>query len=112
MPIRERIKNNLKSSDEENTDSFINKEKDPRTIWDLMDNLGDGAFAKVRKAQNIYTIQIAAVKIFSNCSEDDEYQTHKVEALIMQKCQHKNIVKLFEAFYFQNTLYVSCKSKF
>ena len=78
----------------------------PLLKWNLIEEIGDGAFGKVYKARNrkldsLYT----AAKIIEKCTLDD-LEEYIIEVDILKKCKHKNIVQLFETYYFDNKLWV------
>ena len=77
-------------------------EQDPRLVWQKVVDIGDGAFDKVYKVKNKSN---AAAKIIEECSrhELDEYL---VEIKILRECDHKNVVKLYEAYFYNSELWV------
>jgi STE20-like kinase len=80
-------------------------DKDPAETWDIQGELGDGAFGKVYKAKNKFDNSLAAAKIVEKCMPDelDDYMT---EIEILNECSHKNIVKFFEAYYYESKLWI------
>jgi serine/threonine protein kinase len=80
-------------------------DKDPAHVWEIVNEIGDGAFGKVYKARNRETGVLAAAKIVEKCSED-EIDDYIVEIDILNECKHKNIVHLFEAYYHDSKLWV------
>jgi STE20-like kinase len=83
----------------------IRMDTDPADIWDMIGELGDGAFGKVYKAQNKETGKLAAAKM---CTLEDEenLSDHMVEIDILSEIRHLNIVELFEAFSIEDKLWV------
>lgn len=77
----------------------------PKKFWKLLNEIGDGAFGKVHKARNRFTDQLAAVKMFDKCDED-EIEDCMSEVEILKVCKHRNIVKLYDAFFFERKLWV------
>lgn len=84
----------------------IRMETNPNDFWDMIGELGDGAFGKVYKAQNKETGQFAAAKM---CQLEDEenLSDHMVEIDILSEIKHENIVELYEAFQIDDKLWVS-----
>ena len=84
---------------------FILRDIDPKNIWEIVEDLGDGAFGKVYKVRNKQTNVFAAAKIVEKCSEDelDDYMT---EINVLSECKHTNIVGLYEAYYFDSKIWV------
>jgi len=80
-------------------------EQDPRLVWQKVVDIGDGAFGKVYKVKNKSNGVYAAAKIIEKCSrlELDEYL---VEIQILRECDHKNVVKLYEAYFYNSELWV------
>ena len=81
------------------------RDKDPKTIWEIVGELGDGAFGKVYKARNKQTNVLAAAKIVDKCNED-ELEDYMIEIDILSECKHKNIVELYEAYYYDSKIWV------
>ena len=48
----------------------------------------------------------AAAKIVEKCNED-ELDDYMVEIDILSECKHKNIVEIYEAYYYDNKIWVS-----
>lgn len=84
----------------------IRMDTDPNDFWDMIGELGDGAFGKVYKAQNKETRRLAAAKM---CTLEDEenLSDHMVEIDILSEIRHENIVELYEAFSIDDKLWVS-----
>ncbi|KAM3925743.1 serine/threonine-protein kinase 10 [Leptodactylus fuscus] len=83
----------------------VRRDLDPNTVWDIIGELGDGAFGKVYKARNKETGILAAAKVIDTKSED-ELEDYMVEIDILATCNHPNIVKLLGAYYFENKLWI------
>lgn len=79
---------------------------DPNEYWEMIGELGDGAFGKVYKALHKETGNFAAAKM---CTLEDEenLSDHMVEIDILSEIKHPNIVELYEAFSLDNKLWVS-----
>uniref|UniRef100_H3D9S9 non-specific serine/threonine protein kinase n=1 Tax=Tetraodon nigroviridis TaxID=99883 RepID=H3D9S9_TETNG len=83
----------------------VHRDINPNDIWELIGELGDGAFGKVYKARNKETGVLAAAKQIETKSEE-ELEDYMVEIDILAKCDHRYIVKLLDAFYYDNTLWI------
>ncbi|XP_061194522.1 serine/threonine-protein kinase 10-like [Saccostrea echinata] len=81
----------------------ITRDVDPSNKWDIVGELGDGAFGKVYKAQNKENGSLAALKQVEIKSEED-IEDFSVEIDILTECRHKNVVGLYEAFVFDGKL--------
>ncbi|XP_055595563.1 STE20-like serine/threonine-protein kinase isoform X3 [Uranotaenia lowii] len=83
----------------------IRMDTDPADFWDMIGELGDGAFGKVYKAQNKETRQLAAAKM---CALEDEenLSDHMVEIDILSEIRHENIVELYEAYSIDDKLWM------
>lgn len=57
------------------------------------------------QAQNKETKVLAAAKVIDTKSEE-ELEDYMVEIDILASCDHPNIVKLLDAFYYENNLWV------
>ncbi|XP_029028761.1 serine/threonine-protein kinase 10 [Betta splendens] len=83
----------------------VHRGVNPNDIWDVVGELGDGAFGKVYKAKNKETGVLAAAKVIETKSEE-ELDDYMVEIEILAKCDHRYIVKLLDAFYHDNKLWI------
>ncbi|XP_066411277.1 STE20-like serine/threonine-protein kinase isoform X2 [Molothrus aeneus] len=83
----------------------VKRDLNPEEFWEIIGELGDGAFGKVFKAQNKETKVLAAAKVIDTKSEE-ELEDYMVEIDILASCDHANIVKLLDAFYYENNLWI------
>uniref|UniRef100_A0A4W4GX01 non-specific serine/threonine protein kinase n=1 Tax=Electrophorus electricus TaxID=8005 RepID=A0A4W4GX01_ELEEL len=83
----------------------VHRDVNPEEIWQIIGELGDGAFGKVYKAQNIQSGTLAAAKVIDTTSEE-ELEDYMVEIDILASCDHYNIVKLLDAFYYESKLWI------
>lgn len=83
----------------------IKMDTNPTDYWDMIGELGDGAFGKVYKAQHKETKRYAAAKM---CTLEDEenLSDHMVEIDILSEIKHENIVELYEAFSIDDKLWM------
>ncbi|XP_050313738.1 serine/threonine-protein kinase 10 isoform X2 [Anthonomus grandis grandis] len=75
----------------------VRMETDPEEYWDMIGELGDGAYGKVYKAQHRQTGQLAAAKM-CRLDGEDELSDFMIEIDILTEIKHINIVELLEAF--------------
>uniref|UniRef100_A0AAX7VRL4 non-specific serine/threonine protein kinase n=1 Tax=Astatotilapia calliptera TaxID=8154 RepID=A0AAX7VRL4_ASTCA len=83
----------------------VRRDENPEEIWEIIGELGDGAFGKVFKAQNKQTGVLAAAKVIDTKTEE-ELEDYMVEIDILASCEHQNIVKLLDAFYYESKLWI------
>ncbi|XP_074487142.1 STE20-like serine/threonine-protein kinase [Sebastes fasciatus] len=83
----------------------VRRDENPEEVWDIIGELGDGAFGKVFKAQNKQTRILAAAKVIDTKTEE-ELEDYMVEIDILASCDHENIVKLLDAFYYEDKLWI------
>uniref|UniRef100_A0A3P9LH24 non-specific serine/threonine protein kinase n=1 Tax=Oryzias latipes TaxID=8090 RepID=A0A3P9LH24_ORYLA len=83
----------------------VHRDVNPNDLWEIVGELGDGAFGKVYKAKNKETGVLAAAKVIETKSEE-ELEDYMVEIDILAKCDHEYIVKLLDAFYYDNKLWI------
>ncbi|XP_054634651.1 STE20-like kinase b [Dunckerocampus dactyliophorus] len=83
----------------------VRRDENPEEIWNIIGELGDGAFGKVFKAQNRQTGVLAAAKVIDTKTEE-ELEDYMVEIDILASCDHPNIVKLLDAFYYEGKLWI------
>ncbi|CAD7012390.1 unnamed protein product [Ceratitis capitata] len=83
----------------------IKMDTDPTEFWEMVGELGDGAFGKVYKAQHKEQKRFAAAKL---CTLEDEenLSDHMVEIDILSEIKHPNIVELYEAFSIEDKLWM------
>ncbi|XP_057242066.1 serine/threonine-protein kinase 10-like, partial [Malurus melanocephalus] len=82
----------------------VRRDLDPGEVWEVVGELGDGAFGKVYKAKNKETGALAAAKVIETKSED-ELEDYMVEIEILATCDHPHIVRLLGAFYWDSKLW-------
>ncbi|GCB59999.1 hypothetical protein scyTo_0011041 [Scyliorhinus torazame] len=83
----------------------VRRDCNPEESWQLMGELGDGAFGKVYKAINKETGVLAAAKVIEVKSEE-ELEDYMVEIEILASCDHMYIVKQLDAFFYENKLWI------
>uniref|UniRef100_A0A8D0GDR2 non-specific serine/threonine protein kinase n=1 Tax=Sphenodon punctatus TaxID=8508 RepID=A0A8D0GDR2_SPHPU len=83
----------------------VRRDLDPNEVWEIVGELGDGAFGKVYKAKNKETGALAAAKVIETKSED-ELEDYIVEIEILATCDHIYIVELLGAFYHDGKLWI------
>uniref|UniRef100_A0A8C1UX54 non-specific serine/threonine protein kinase n=1 Tax=Cyprinus carpio TaxID=7962 RepID=A0A8C1UX54_CYPCA len=83
----------------------VHRDINPEEIWEIVGELGDGAFGKVYKAQNKQTGILAAAKVIDTKTEE-ELEDYMVEIEILASCDHQYIVKLLDAFYYESKLWI------
>uniref|UniRef100_A0A673ZC73 non-specific serine/threonine protein kinase n=1 Tax=Salmo trutta TaxID=8032 RepID=A0A673ZC73_SALTR len=83
----------------------VHRDENPEEIWEIIGELGDGAFGKVYKAQNKQTGTLAAAKVIDTKTEE-ELEDYMVEIDILASCDHRYIVKLLDAFYYESKLWI------
>ncbi|XP_031349016.1 serine/threonine-protein kinase 10 isoform X4 [Photinus pyralis] len=83
----------------------VRMECDPEEFWDLLGELGDGAYGKVYKAQHKHNGQLAAAKMCRLDGEED-LSDFMIEIDILSECKHPNVVELIEAFQREQQLWM------
>nr|AAI70022.1 Serine/threonine kinase 10 (polo-like kinase kinase 1) [Xenopus laevis] len=83
----------------------VRRDVDPNQVWEIIGELGDGAFGKVYKAKNRETGILAAAKVIETKNEE-ELEDYMVEIEILATCNHHFIVKLLGAFYWEGKLWI------
>ncbi|KAI4886096.1 hypothetical protein NFI96_020206 [Prochilodus magdalenae] len=83
----------------------VQRDVNPEEEWEIVGELGDGAFGKVYKAQNKQTGALAAAKVIDTKTEE-ELEDYMVEIDILASCDHQYIVKLLDAYYYENKLWI------
>uniref|UniRef100_A0A3P9AQ41 non-specific serine/threonine protein kinase n=1 Tax=Esox lucius TaxID=8010 RepID=A0A3P9AQ41_ESOLU len=83
----------------------VHRDINPNDQWEIIGELGDGAFGKVYKAKNKESGALAAAKVIETNTEE-ELEDYMVEIDILAKCDHCYIVKLLDAFYYDAKLWI------
>ncbi|XP_016845889.1 serine/threonine-protein kinase 10 isoform X3 [Nasonia vitripennis] len=83
----------------------IKMDVNPEEFWDMIGELGDGAFGKVYKAQHKTTHQLAAAKMCALEGEDD-LSDFMIEIDILSDFKHPNVVELHEAYFIEGKLWM------
>ncbi|XP_030628309.1 STE20-like serine/threonine-protein kinase [Chanos chanos] len=83
----------------------VHRDVNPEEVWEIVGELGDGAFGKVYKAQNKQNGILAAAKVIDTKTEE-ELEDYMVEIDILASCDHHYIVKLLDAFYYESKLWI------
>ncbi|XP_023824720.1 LOW QUALITY PROTEIN: serine/threonine-protein kinase 10-like [Salvelinus sp. IW2-2015] len=83
----------------------VHRDINPNDQWEIIGELGDGAFGKVYKAKNKETGELAAAKVIETKTEE-ELEDYMVEIDILAKCDHHYIIKLLDAFYYDAKLWI------
>lgn len=81
----------------------VHRDVNPNDLWEIIGELGDGAFGKVYKARNKETGELAAAKVIETKSEE-ELEDYVVEIDILASCNYQYIVKLLDAYFYDNKL--------
>ncbi|XP_044139032.1 serine/threonine-protein kinase 10-like isoform X1 [Bufo gargarizans] len=84
---------------------WLCRDTDPKQNWEILSELGDGAFGKVYKAHHKETRELAAVKILE-ISFEEALEDHVSEINILGQCQHPNILRLLEAVFWEQQLWI------
>lgn len=77
----------------------------PEEFWEIIGELGDGAYGKVYKALHKETKQLAALKQVA-LEEEEDLETFMIEIDILAECKHKNVVELLEAYHYDGKLWM------
>ncbi|CAG0915362.1 unnamed protein product [Notodromas monacha] len=96
---------NTEAVKKKKTFDHIRDDVNPNDTWDIIGELGDGAFGKVYKASRKDGTLLAAAKICDLQAEED-LDDFTVEIDILSECKHPNIVDLYEAYVFEGRLWM------
>ncbi|XP_071537474.1 serine/threonine-protein kinase 10 isoform X5 [Panulirus ornatus] len=107
MPLISKFKDIFKSgSSAKKKKHFHNVRLDsPEDFWEIIGELGDGAYGKVYKAVHRETKQLAALKQVA-LEEEEDIDTFMIEIDILSECKHENIVELLEAYHYDGKLWM------
>ena len=85
----------------------IKTEINPEEEWDLIGELGDGAFGKVHKARSRENPELLAAAKICVLENENDLEDFMVEINILSEVENDNIIKLIEAYYYEDKLWVS-----
>jgi len=75
-------------------------------VWEIVGELGDGAFGKVHKARHVAKRDLYAAAKICTLESEEELEDFTVEIDILSELSHANVIQLYESFYYQNKLWV------
>lgn len=84
----------------------IKVDVDPEEIWEIVGELGDGAFGKVHKVKHRERADVYAAAKICVLESEDELTDFMVEIDILAEVSHRNVIQLYEAYYYQSKLWV------
>ncbi|KAK6029906.1 kinase domain protein [Ostertagia ostertagi] len=86
--------------------SIIEVNVNPKDSWEIVGELGDGAFGKVEKAVSRTDRSLFAAAKAIEVQEGEELEDFLVEIDILTSCKHVNIVNLYACYFFENKLHM------
>ncbi|CAJ0571862.1 unnamed protein product, partial [Mesorhabditis spiculigera] len=86
--------------------SIVQYNANPRELWDIIGELGDGAFGKVERVVSRNDPNLQAAEKCIEVQEGEELEDFLVEIEILQACRHENIVTLFACYYYAERLHM------
>ena len=84
----------------------IKVDQDPEETWEIVGDLGDGAFGKVHKVRHREVKNFSAAAKICALESEDDLEDFMVEIEILSNISHKNVIQLHEAYYYQDKLWV------
>ncbi|CAJ0609754.1 unnamed protein product [Cylicocyclus nassatus] len=86
--------------------SIIEVNVNPKDYWEIVGELGDGAFGKVEKAVSKSDRNLYAAAKAIEVQEGEQLEDFLVEIDILTSCIHVNIVKLYACYFYENKLHM------
>ncbi|ETN77298.1 hypothetical protein NECAME_03198 [Necator americanus] len=86
--------------------SIIEVNVNPKEFWDIVGELGDGAFGKVEKAVSKSDKNLYAAAKAIEVQEGEQLEDFLVEIEILTSCKHTNIVGLYACYFCENKLHM------
>ncbi|CAJ0946878.1 unnamed protein product, partial [Mesorhabditis belari] len=110
MSLFGKFKNLFKGSQQDSfktpLPAIIQNNVDPRDTWQIIGELGDGAFGKVEKVVNKSEPNLFAAEKCIEVQDGEELEDFLVEIEILTACKHENIVSLFACYFFDQKLHM------
>ena len=85
----------------------IKTDINPEDEWDLIGELGDGAFGKVHKARSRENPELLAAAKICVLENENDLEDFMVEINILSEIENNNVISLIEAYYYEDKLWVS-----
>ncbi|ESO04677.1 hypothetical protein HELRODRAFT_79008 [Helobdella robusta] len=85
---------------------FLKVNSDPNDQWRIISELSDGAFGKIYKAEHVTSKKLAALKQVDLINDEDNITDYCVEVKALCDINHINVIKLYEAFYFNSKIWM------
>ncbi|EYC38816.1 hypothetical protein Y032_0692g1576 [Ancylostoma ceylanicum] len=86
--------------------SIIEVNVNPKEYWEIVGELGDGAFGKVEKAVSKSDRSLYAAAKAIEVQEGEQLEDFLVEIEILTSCKHTNIVNLYACYFCENKLHM------
>ncbi|CAB3401123.1 unnamed protein product [Caenorhabditis bovis] len=106
MAFLNRVKNLFRGGTiEKKLPSYIQDNVNPKDHWNIIGELGDGAFGKVEKAVSKTDPHKFAASKSIEIQEGEEVEDFLIEIEILTQCKnHPNMVGLYSCYFFENKL--------
>ena len=85
---------------------IIKHNTNPEILYDVISQLGEGAFGRVVKVKHKKTGEVRAMKIVDAIEIGENLEELKNEINILKQLDHPNIVKVFEYFEYADKLFI------
>jgi calcium-dependent protein kinase len=88
--------------------SVIKREANPESLYEMIEELGEGAFGRVVKVKHLKTGEIRAMKIVDKGLLNDGFDEEEIanEINILKSLDHPNIIKVYEYFDYKTNLFI------
>eukprot|EP00123_Amoebidium_parasiticum_P014958 comp22719_c4_seq1/m.35302 comp22719_c4_seq1/g.35302 ORF comp22719_c4_seq1/g.35302 comp22719_c4_seq1/m.35302 type:complete len:1244 (-) comp22719_c4_seq1:60-3791(-) len=84
----------------------VQQNVDPALVYETLDLIGDGSFGEVHKARPRSGGPLVAMKSVK-IEDEEELKEFQIEIDILAACDHRNIVRLYNAYLWNSTLYMA-----
>ncbi|XP_051146279.1 serine/threonine-protein kinase 1-like [Andrographis paniculata] len=84
---------------------YVNRE-DPYTKYELLSELGKGAYGVVYKARDVKTSELVAIKVISLSEGEEGYDDIQGEIEMLQQCSHPNVIRYFGSYQWEEYLWI------
>lgn len=83
----------------------VKTEEDPNETWEIVGDIGDGAFGKIFKVRNKESGFYSALKQV-NVDDEADLTQYSVEVTILSELKHTNVVGMHEAFFYDSKFWM------
>uniref|UniRef100_A0AC35GDN0 Protein kinase domain-containing protein n=1 Tax=Panagrolaimus sp. PS1159 TaxID=55785 RepID=A0AC35GDN0_9BILA len=91
-----------KKSKKRKLPSFIEVDVDPKKYWNILEDIGEGAFGAVKKVSKIDNPKLIAAYKCTEIEDGEDVEDFAIEVEILHFCKSEHVVGIFAAYFHNN----------